>query len=165
MKIIIKVCKGLNYIEHFLIFISADGGCVWSSAFASLVGVPVGIANSTVGIKICAISVWIKNYKSVIKKNRKKHDKIVLLAKTKLITIKILVSKALMNSYINHDEYVSVNNVLREYDEMTEEIKILENYLFLFWSRLLIILNVSIARFLILLMFMVGLPDFSSKVL
>ena len=74
----------------------------------------------------------MKNYKSVIKKNRKKHDKIVLLAKTKLITIKILVSKALMNSYINHDEYVSVNNVLREYDEMTEEIKILENYLFLF---------------------------------
>ena len=56
----------------------------------------------------------------------------MLLAKTKLITIKILVSKALMNSYINHDEYVSVNNVLREYDEMTEGIKILENYLFLF---------------------------------
>ena len=42
------------------------------------------------------------------------HDRIVLLAKTKLNTIKVLISKALINSFINHDEFVSVNNMLRE---------------------------------------------------
>ena len=42
------------------------------------------------------------------------HDRIVLLAKTELNTIKVLISKALINSYINHDEFVSVNNMLRE---------------------------------------------------
>ena len=58
-----------------------------------------------------------------IKEKRKKHDKIVLVGKTKLNTIAILVSKALIDSYISHDEFVSVNNMLREHNEMKEEIK------------------------------------------
>ena len=51
----------------------------------------------------------------------------MLLAKTKLNTIKVLISKALSNSYINHDEFVSVNDMLREYNETKEEIKNPEN--------------------------------------
>ena len=47
-----KVWRTLNYFEHFLIFISVVRGCVSVSAFASLVGVPVGIASSAVGIKL-----------------------------------------------------------------------------------------------------------------
>ena len=59
---------------------------------------------------------------SIIKKKEKKHDKIVLLAKSKLNTIEVLISKALINSYISHDKFVLVNVVLREYDNMKEEI-------------------------------------------
>ena len=40
-----------------------------------------------------------------------------------LDTIKVLISKALINLYISHDQFVSVNNMLREYYEMKEEIK------------------------------------------
>lgn len=43
-------------------------------------------------------------YKSIIKKKEKKHDKIVLLAKTKLDTIEVLISKSLIDAYINHEE-------------------------------------------------------------
>ena len=57
------------------------------SAFASFVCVPVGITSSAVGLKISAITAGIKNDKSIIKKKKKKHDKIVLLGKTKLDTI------------------------------------------------------------------------------
>ena len=57
----------------------------------------------------------------------KKCDKIVLLAKTKLNTIKVLLYKALINPYINHEEFVAVNNVLREYNDTQEEIKNPEN--------------------------------------
>ena len=46
-----------------------------------------------------------------------------ILGKAKLDTVKVLVSKALINLYINHDKLVSVNNVLREYNNMKEEIK------------------------------------------
>ena len=71
------------------------------------------IASSAVGLKICAITAGIIKYKSIIKKKRKKHYKIVLLAKNKLNTIEVLISKVLINSYISHEEFVSVNNVLK----------------------------------------------------
>ena len=54
---------------------------------------------------------------------KKKHDKIGLFGKDKWNTIKVIISKALADSYISHDEFLSVNNMLREYNEMKEEIK------------------------------------------
>ena len=98
-------------------------GCVSISAFASLVCVPVGIVSSAVGIIICAITAGIKNYNSIIKKKKKKHNKIVLLGESKLNTIKVLISEALTDLYISHDEFVSINNMLSEYHEKKEEIK------------------------------------------
>ena len=47
----------------------------------------------------------------------------MLLGKDKLNTIEVLISKTLIDSYISHDEFVSVNDVLREYNEMKKEIK------------------------------------------
>ena len=54
---------------------SPVSGFVSISAFASLIGIPVGTTRYAVGLKICVITAGIKNYKSVINKNRKKHDK------------------------------------------------------------------------------------------
>ena len=48
-----------NYIEQFLILVSAITGCVSISAFASLVGIPIGIASSAIGLNICAITAVI----------------------------------------------------------------------------------------------------------
>ena len=47
----------------------------------------------------------------------------MLLVKHKLNTIEFLISKAVIDSYIRHDEFVLVNNVLREYNELKEEVK------------------------------------------
>ena len=118
-----KVCTTLNYIEHFLILASTITGCISISAFVSLLGIPIGITNSAIGLKICAITVGIKKFKSIIKKKKKKHDKIVLLAKSKLNSIEVLISKALIDSNISHDEFVLINNVLKEFHDMKEEIK------------------------------------------
>ena len=63
------------------------------------------------------VKVWI-NYK----KKKKKLDKIVWIGKDKLNTIKVLIYKPLLDSYISHEEFVLVKIVLREY-EMKEEIK------------------------------------------
>ena len=52
------------------------------------------------------------------------HDEIVLLAKTKLSTSQVLISKDLIDLDIRHDEFMSVNNVLKENDDVKEEIKI-----------------------------------------
>ena len=79
-----KVSTTLNYIEHLLILASAVTGCISISDFVSLVGIPVGVTISVVGLQICKITARIKTYNSITKKKKKKkrHDKIVLLAKT-----------------------------------------------------------------------------------
>ena len=61
-------------------------------------------------MKICAITAGIKKCKSIIKKRKKKHDQTVLLAKCKLNKIEVLISKALIDSNISHDEFVLINN-------------------------------------------------------
>ena len=65
----------------------------------------------------------IKKHKSIIKKNIKKHGKTVLLTKTKLNSIEVLISMALIESYVNDDESFLIINVLKAYDDMKEEIK------------------------------------------
>ena len=89
----------------FFVFVSAVNSFVSISPFVSLVSDPVGIASSAVGLKMCALTTEIKKYKSLIKKKKKRHNKIVLLAKTKLNTIEVLISKTLIDSYTNNDEF------------------------------------------------------------
>ena len=71
---------------------------------------------------MCVTTAGIKKYKKIIKKKKKEHDKTVLLGKTKSETIEVLNWKALIDSYISYDKFVSVNNILKEYNEMEEEI-------------------------------------------
>ena len=118
-----KVYATLNYIEHFLILASTITGCVSISAFASLAGIPIEITGSAVGLNICAKTAGIKKCKSIIKKKKKKHDKIVFLTKSKLNSIEVVISKALIDSVISHDVLILINYVLKEYEEMKEEIK------------------------------------------
>ena len=99
-----------------LILASTITGCIPISAFASFLGIPVGNPSSAIGSKICAIAAGIKKYKSIIKKKKKKQDKIVFLEKSKLDRIEVLISEALIDSVISHEEFVLINNVLKEYE-------------------------------------------------
>ena len=118
-----KVCRVSNYINHSLIVISTIIGCVSIAAFASSVGIPIGIGSSTIGLNICVITAGMKMYKPIIKKIRKKHDYIVLLAISKLNNIEFLISKAIIDSNFSHDEFFSINNELKECYDMKEETK------------------------------------------
>ena len=83
----------MNYINHLIIVIS-----------------------TIIRLKICVITAGTKKYKSIIKKKKKNHDKTVLLVKSKLSSIEVLISKALINLNISHDELlVLINNVLKEF--------------------------------------------------
>ena len=115
-----KVCTTLNYVEHFIILASTITGSISIFAFASLFGIPIGITSFAIGLKICGIAAGIKKYKSIIKKKKKKHDKIVLLAKSKSSSVEVFISKALIDSNISRDEFVLINNVLKEYDDRKE---------------------------------------------
>ena len=125
----------LNYIEHLFILVFAVTGCifisafasllgipigVFISAFASLLGIPIGIESSAIGLETCAITAVIKKYKSIIEKTKKKYDKMVLFAKAN--NIKVLISKFLIDLYVSHNEFVLVNNAIKGYDNIKEEI-------------------------------------------
>ena len=118
-----KVCTTLNYIEDIIILASIITRCISISAFTSLISVPIGITSSAFGLKTGAMTTGSKKYKSIIKKKKKKHDKIVLLAKSKLNNKEILISKALDDSVVSHDEFALISNMLKEYNEMKEETK------------------------------------------
>ena len=98
-------------------------GCVSMSAI-TLLGItllaPIGITSFAVGLNITALTAWIKRYKSIIKKQKKEHDKIVLLGKSKFDTIEALFSKDLIDWHIIH-------NVWGKYNEIKEEIENPEN--------------------------------------
>ena len=92
-----KVCMPLNYIEHCIILASAVIECISNFAFAFLLCILIEITRSAVGLKTCAITAAIKMHKEIIEKGMNKHGKMVLLTKTKLNTIEILISQALVD--------------------------------------------------------------------
>ena len=99
-----NVCATLNCIEDFLISASTNTARISITAFASLLDILTGITSSAIRVKTCAIAVGIKKYRSIIKKKKKNHDKVVLLAKSKSNSTNVLISKDLVHSNISHDE-------------------------------------------------------------
>ena len=118
-----KDCSVLKYIDHLLIVLSTITAGISISAFASLVGIPIRITSPAIGLKIGAITAEIKRYKSIIKKKKRIHDKIVLLAKSQQNGIDLSISKALIDSNISHDEFILINNMLKEFYDMKKKIK------------------------------------------
>ena len=68
----------------FLVLVSTVSECVSISALASLIGIPIKITSSAVGLNICVITAGIKRYKLIIEKKEEKHDRMPLLAKSKV---------------------------------------------------------------------------------
>lgn len=64
-----------------------------------------------------AITTRIKNYKSMIKKKKKKHGEIIILVKPKLKIIEVLISKDLKDYYISI-QFISMNNIWRKYSDI-----------------------------------------------
>ena len=108
-----NVCITLNYIEHFLILASRITGSISISNFASLLDISIEITSSVIGLKICAITAGTKKYKSLNK----------ITNQSKLNSTEVLISKALIDSYISHDEFLLINNMLKEYEKIKEDIK------------------------------------------
>ena len=105
-----------DYINKILIFLSATSGGVSIISFTIIAGVPIGIANFTL---IFSIAKGITKILLKITKNKKeKHDEILLLAKTKLNRIEILISKALNDMEISHEEFIVILNEKDKYERM-----------------------------------------------
>ena len=106
-----KYVTAFDYIDKILIVLSAtsSGVCIISSA--SLVGPPIGIASASFTLIFFLTTEIIKKLLSITRNKMKKHDKILMLPKSKLHSIETLVSQELIDMEISHDEF---NVIIRE---------------------------------------------------
>ena len=102
---------------------SASFGTLSIVSYASIVGAPAGIVGSSLTL-IFTIGTGIsKSLLTVTKKRKKKHNKIIALAKNELNTIDTLLSSALNDSEISHEEFTNIINEANIYENIKENIK------------------------------------------
>ena len=98
-----KYIAAFDYIDKILIVLSATTGGVSIISFTSIIGAPVGIASASFTLIFSLTTGIIKKLLSITRNKKKKHDKILMLAKSKLNSIETLISQALIDTEISHE--------------------------------------------------------------
>ena len=101
-----KLCSNFDYIDKVLIVLNATSGGVSIISFASVVLAPLGIASASFTLIFSLTTGIIKKLLSITRNKKKKHDKILMLAKSKLNSIETLIAQALID--ISHEEFVAI---------------------------------------------------------
>ena len=118
-----KYLVSFDYFDKIFIALSASFGTLSIASYASVVGTPAGTAGSSLTL-IFTIGTGIsKSLLTVTKKRKKKHNKIIALAKNKLNTIDALLSSALNDSAISQEEFTNIINEANIYENIKENIK------------------------------------------
>ena len=118
-----KYLVSFDYLGKIFIALSASFGTLSIASYASVVGTPAGIVASSLTL-IFTIGTGIsKSLLNVTKKRKKKHNKIIVLAKNKLNMIDTLLSSALNDSEISHEEFTNIINEAYIYENIKENIK------------------------------------------
>ena len=118
-----KYMVSFDYLDKIFIALSASFSTLSIASHATVIGIPVGIAGSSLTL-IFTISTGVnKSLLQVTKKRNKKHNKIIALAKSKLNMIDTLLSSALNNSKISHEEFTNIIAEKNMYENMKENIK------------------------------------------
>ena len=111
-----------EYIDKILIILNATSGEVSIISFISIAGVPVGIASARFTLIFSIAKEIIKILLKITRNKNKMHDKILMLAESKLNSIEILISKALNDIEISHEEFTIILNEKDKYDKMKYKI-------------------------------------------
>ena len=123
VKKLTKYVAAFDYIDNILIVLSAtkDGVCIISSI--SVVGAPIGIAGASFTLIFSLTTGIIKKLLSIARNKKKKHDKVFMLAKSKLNSIETLVSQALINMEISQKEFITIFKEKDKYKKMKENVR------------------------------------------
>ena len=92
-------------------------------SFVSIIGTPVGIASASFGFVFSLTTGIIKKLLSITRNKNKKHNKIFVLAKSKLNSIKILISQALIDLKLSHEEPKTIIKEKEKYEKIRENIR------------------------------------------
>ena len=115
-----KYVTTFDCIDKVLIVLNATTGGVCIVSHASVVGAPIGIASTGCTILFSLATGITKQLLKTTRNKKKKHDKILMLAKSKLNGIESLISLALINMELTHEEYNTILKEKNKYEKMIE---------------------------------------------
>ena len=118
-----KYLVSFDYLDKIFITLSASFGTLSIASYASVVGTPAGIAGFSLTLIFTICTGISKSLLKVTKKRKKKHNKIIALAKNKLNTVDTLLSSALNDSEISHEEFTNIITETSIYENIKENIK------------------------------------------
>ena len=118
-----KYVAAFDYIDKILIVLSATTGGVSICLFTSVVGAPVGIASAGFTLIFSLTREIVKKLLSTTRNKTKKHDKILMLVKSKLSSVETLISQALIDMGISHEEYIAILKQKYKYQKMEENLR------------------------------------------
>ena len=124
--------KGIKYYfiaeikEREINVLSATSGSISIASFATVIGTPVGIASVSLSLTF-SLSTGIVKKLLKTTRNKKKHNKIIMLARSKLNSIESKVSEALINSEISHEDFMIIINEEKSCRELKESIRMMNS--------------------------------------
>ena len=122
-----KYIASFDYFDKPLIILSVTNGSISIASFATIIGAPVGIVNASFSLAFSISTGIVIQLLKTTKNKKKKHNKIVMLARSKLNSIESRISEALINNEIIHDDFVVIINGEKKYQELKESIRMMNN--------------------------------------
>ena len=110
-------------MDKILIVLSTTSSRVCIISSASVVGAPVGIASARFTSIFPLTTGIIKKLLSITRNKNKKHDKVLMLTKSKLDSIETLLSQALIDMEISHEEFNAIIREKQKYERMKENVR------------------------------------------
>ena len=107
-----------DYIDKILIILSATTGGISIISFTTTIGAPVGIASASFTLIFSLTTGIIKKLLDITRKKKKKHDQILMLAESKFNSIETLMSQALGDLDISHEEFIMILKEKDRYERM-----------------------------------------------
>ena len=118
-----KYVTAFDYIDKILIVLSATSSGVSIISFTSIAGAPVGIASASLTLIFSLTTGIVKQLLNITRNKKKKHDKIVMLAKSKLSSIETLISQALIDMDISYKEFATILKEKDKYEKMKDNLR------------------------------------------
>ena len=118
-----KYVVAFDYIDKFLIVLNATSSGVSIISFTSVVGAPVGIASASFNLIFSLTTGIIKKLVSIRRNKKNNFDKIPMLAKSKLNSIETLITQALVEMEIIHEEFVAIFREKDKYEKMKDNVR------------------------------------------
>ena len=118
-----KYLVSFDYLDKIFIILSGSNGTLSIASYASIVGIPAGITGASFTLVFTIGTGISKSLLKLTKKRKKKHNKITVLAKNKLNTTDALLSSALNDSEISHEEFSNIITEANIYESTKENVK------------------------------------------